>query len=118
MSRLADAGKDVQNLTIDLARIGLPGHGVNLLETHLACDELIELPDFVVIAAKQSEKARLRARGSFGPPKAKLAHAVLNFIEVQDKIVAPQARSFPDRRQLGRLKMSETQSRETAMALG
>ena len=51
-----DAGKRIEHLGIDFARIGLAGDGVGRVEAHLLGDELFELPHFVVVAVEQLQK--------------------------------------------------------------
>ena len=54
MSALRHAGKRVENLRVDLSRVGLTGDCVGLLEAHFLGDQLLKLANFAVIPSKQA----------------------------------------------------------------
>ena len=111
-------GQRREHLAIDFPRIGLTRHGIDRVEPHLAGDELIEAADLVVIAVKQGEEAGLRAGGPLGAAEAQRGQAVLQFVQVQDEIVAPEAGAFADGGQLGRLEVREAERLQVAVACG
>ena len=109
--RLAQAGQRVEHLAIDLARVGLAGDRVDVVEAHLAGDQPVELADLVVVAAEQGEEAGLRAGRALGAAEAQGRQAVLDLVQVEQEIVAPQAGPLADGGQLGRLEVREAQRR-------
>ena len=113
-----DAGERVEHLGVDLARVGLAGDGVGLVEAHLLGDELLELPHLVVIAVEELQEAGLRAGRAFDAARLERGDAVLDFGQVERQVVRPQARPPADGRRLGRLQVREAERRQVAVLLG
>src|SRR5207244_4734712 len=95
----------------DLAGIGLSGHGVDRLEAHLAGDQAVQLADLGVVAGEQGQEARLRAGRALDPAKTQVLQPRLDFVEVEDEVVTPQAGAFSDGRELGRLEVRVAERR-------
>ena len=64
-----------------------------------------------MIAGEQLQKAGLGAGRALAAMALEVREAELNFRQVEDEIVGPEARPFPDRRRLGRLEMREGETR-------
>src|SRR6186713_1647606 len=103
MSALSHAGKGVEDLRINLARIRLPGDGEHLVKADLLRHEPLQAPHLFMIAAKKLQKARLRARRAFDAASAKRDNPPLDFLQINCQIISPKARSLPRRRGLSRL---------------
>ena len=71
-----------------------------------------------MVAAKQGQKARLRAGRAFDAAEPKCRQPVFDFIEVKNKVITPQARPLANGRQLGRLEVRESECRQVAPAFG
>ena len=115
---LPQAGQGIENLAIDFARVGLAGDGVDRVEAHLAGDQLIQAADALVIAAEEGEKTGLRAGRALDAAEAQRFQTMLEFVQIENEIVAPQTGAFADGRELGRLKMRETERGQIAPARG
>ena len=61
VSALGDAREDVENLSVEFARIGFTGDCERLVESDFFADFLFELSDFRVVAVEELEEARLGA---------------------------------------------------------
>src|SRR5205085_6591049 len=81
-------------------------------------DPAIELTNFGMVAAKEREKTGLGSRRSFGAAEAECVEAVLQFVEVQAKIVTPEAGPLADRRELGGLEVCEAEGGLALPTLG
>ena len=126
--------KWLQNIDVNLARVRLTGHRVRKLEARQFGDTLIELLDlhrwsarwirqtssayFRVVAFEQCKKGRLGAGRSFHPSEANVIASALQVSQVPQQLLQPQASSFADRNELGRLKMRPTQARQSAVRVG
>ena len=78
--RLAEAAERVQDLRIDLPRIGLPSDGNHTLEAHLLGHKLVELLHLVVVAVEEREEARLCAGRSLGAAERQFIPAPFQFL--------------------------------------
>ena len=56
VSRLREAGQSVENLRVDLPRVGLAGDGEDASEAHLLRDEPVELLHILVVAVEEGEE--------------------------------------------------------------
>ena len=108
---------DVEDLRVDLARIGLAGDGVAGVEAHLLGDELVEPSDLGVIAVKEFEEAGLRAGRAFDAAGLERGDAVLELVQIQHQVVGPQAGPLADGRRLGRLQVREAEAGQVAVLL-
>ena len=101
-----------------LRDVGLSGDGIDLVEAHLAGDQPVELPDLVVVAAEQRQEAGLGAGRPLGAAEAQRCEAMLDLVQVEDEVVAPQAGPLADRGQLGRLEVGEAERRQVRATAG
>jgi len=116
--RLRDRGQGVDHQRVDLPRIGLAGHGADLLEAERGRHFLVELLDLSVPAAEESQVRGLRAGRALDAAKRQRADAVLDLVQVQRELLAPQRGPLADRGELGRLVVREAQRRHRAVLLG
>src|SRR3990167_3362740 len=82
------------DLSIDLAGVGLARNRFDLLEPHLSGNVLLEPQDFSMVMAAEGQEARLRARGPFDAPEAQAREAMLDLVQVANEVVTPQRRSL------------------------
>ena len=69
-----------------------------LFARRIASDELIELFHFLVIAAKEGEKTRLRSRRSFHAAKSEGHQSVLDLTQIHEEILTPQTGTLANSR--------------------
>ena len=69
MSRLSNPRQNIQHLAVAFARVSLPRDGTYVVEPHLSRDEPVELADFLMVATKQREEARLGSSCALRPAK-------------------------------------------------
>ena len=118
VGRLPQAGQHIEDLAIDLARVGLAGDGEDPVEAHFACYQVIELAHAVVVASKQFEEAGLGAGGSLDASEAEGIQAVVDLVEVEHEVLAPQTGPFADGGQLGRLEVGKAHRGQVAPGEG
>ena len=112
---LRDPAERVQQLRVHFSWIGLTGDGIGLFESHFVGDLALQLPDFGVVASEELKKAGLGSRGSLGTSGAERLQPVLDFLQVQNEVVRPQATSFSDRRRLGGLQVGKSEAGQVAV---
>src|SRR6185295_323844 len=96
---------DIEQLRVELPRVGLTGDGNGGGETDRGADFPFELADLLVIAVEQLEKARLRAGGSLDAATGERCNAMIEVPNVEHQILHPERRALPDGRRLRWLKM-------------
>ena len=71
-----------------------------------------------MIAVEKGQEARLGAGGALGAAEAERRQTMLDLVEVEDEIIAPQAGALAHGGQLGRLEVGEAERRQVAPADG
>ena len=77
-----------------LARVGLPRDRERRVEAESIRQHAIEFPDLVAIAVEEGQEASLGAGGSFDPSAAQAREAMLQFMEIFQEVLCPQASPF------------------------
>ena len=71
-----------------------------------------------MIAVEEGEETGLRAGGALGAAETERLQAVLDFVEVEDEVVAPETGALADGGQLRRLEVGEAERGQVAPAGG
>src|SRR5207248_1933283 len=85
----------------------LAADGIDLRESHLLGDALLELAYARLVAVEQVEKRGLRAGRAFHAEERELAAAEGNFAIVEEQVVKPERGALADGRQLRGLEVRE-----------
>ena len=110
MSTLCNAAQHIHHPAVDFPGIGLSGHRVTGIISHLVGYQLIQLFNLFIVSVKQFQKTGLGSRSTFGSQQFHRFQGVVQVFQIQQQIMDPQGPSFSDGSRLGRLEMGETES--------
>ena len=117
VSRRGDACNNVHNSRVNLAGIGLAGHRIASVKSHLRRDLRIELVKLFLIVIEQFLERRLRAGGAFAAKELQGRNHVLNVRKVHAEFLQPQRRALAHGRRLRRLKMRKRKRRQALILI-
>mmetsp|Transcript_44083 Transcript_44083/g.134213 ORF Transcript_44083/g.134213 Transcript_44083/m.134213 type:complete len:394 (+) Transcript_44083:457-1638(+) len=107
--RLGNAREDAEYIEVDLAGVRLSRDGDGPLEPHELADALVQHLHLLVIAVEQFQEGRLRPRRSLHAAHGEVVDLPRDPLQVEEQILHPQRGALPDRRQLRRLVVRESE---------
>lgn len=100
--------ESVQNVNIDLARVGLGSADLGLVEAGLLSDKLVELLDETVVALENGKERSLRASRALHTTELaeEVVTSTLKVAEIVQEIGDPERGTLANSHELGRLSVS------------
>jgi hypothetical protein len=118
VGRLREPRERPHDEVVLLARVGLSGDDLPLLETRPPRESHVELLDFPGIASEEKEERGLGTGRSLGSQEAQLAAGPTDRLEVHQEIGGPERGALSNRRRLRRLIVRVGERRQVPMREG
>ncbi len=113
-----DSVQGVDRLCVDLACVGLAGDGEDVGEAERLGHHVVECLDLGVVTVEEGEEAGLGSGGALDPQKLQVGESALDFMKIENQLVAPERGPFAHGDKLRGLKMGVAQSGEVLPGLG
>ena len=109
VQRLSDGAEHLVHAVVPLTSVSLTGDGEHALEASLGGHAAVEFHNLFFVAVEQVHEAGLRASGALHAAERKHFDEEVQFFEVDEHVLKPEASALTDSRELGSLEVRCTE---------